>query len=272
MKHILPIVLPLLSAGICLSDMGPIPIKETEIREPVQNAIVLFDQDRKKETIILQTQLVSTRSTKGMFFMPLPSNPEVSTADPDVFSRVVGFAKECGVTFILADATGDLNSPGGGLEPKVRGISVVFTKNIAEHDITVIRVESWENLRQWIVQYVIDKRLPVDFDLQKIQDTVQAYTKDEIRYFLFDVVELTDQAKSTKPSSSILPQISCITLCASMLCMTGQVMSNFSSFHPHAFPTAGLDGLVFWKVSNSTSLQLEPKTCGLESQSACRGT
>jgi len=199
MKHILPIVTALLSAGICLSDMGPIPIKETEIREPVQNAIILFDQDQKKETIILQTQLVSTRAAKGMFFMPLPSNPEVSTAEPDVFSRVVGFAKECGVTFILADATGDLNGPGGGPEPKVRGISVVFTKNIAEHDITVIRVESWENLRQWIVQYVIDKRLPVDFDLQKIEKTVQAYTKDEIRYFLFDVVGLTDQAISTKP-------------------------------------------------------------------------
>ena len=112
----------------CLADMGPIPMKETEIREPVQNAIILFDQGKKRETIVLQTKLVSSRSAKGMFFMPLPSKPDVSTAKPDVFDRVVGFAKANSVKFTLADVWGLTNGPGGGgTDDKTRGISVEFS-------------------------------------------------------------------------------------------------------------------------------------------------
>ena len=122
-----------------LADMGPIPMKEIEIREPVQNAIILFDQAKKKETIILQTRLVSSRSVKGMFFMPLPSKPEVSTATPEVYTRVVTFAKASGITFDLSDIFGP--TLGGGDDTLVKGISVEFTKTIAEHHVTVIRVD-----------------------------------------------------------------------------------------------------------------------------------
>ena len=184
----------------CLADMGPIPMKETAIREPVQNAIILFDQGKKRETIVLQTKLVSTRSVKGMFFMPLPSKPDVSTAKPDVFERVVGFAKASGVKFTLADIWGMTNGPGGGgAGDKTRGISVEFTATLAEHDVTVIRVESWENLRQWLIQFIIDKRIPMEFDLDKIKDTVVAYANDGMRFFLFDVVDISKVEQSTHP-------------------------------------------------------------------------
>lgn len=73
--------------------MGPIPMKEAKIREPVQSAIILYDQGKKRETIVLQTKLVSTRSAKGMFFMPLPNKPDISTAKQEVFDRVVAFAE-----------------------------------------------------------------------------------------------------------------------------------------------------------------------------------
>jgi len=194
------ILLALVVALPCFADMGPIPMKETEIREPVQNAIILFDQGKKRETIVLQTKLVSTRSAKGMFFMPLPSKPDVSTAKPDVFKRVVGFAKASGVKFTLADIWGQtLGAGGGGADPKTKGISVEFTKSLAEHDVTVIRVESWDNLRQWLIQFIIDKRIPMEFDLDKIKETVVAYANDGIRYFLFDVVDISQVERSTHP-------------------------------------------------------------------------
>jgi hypothetical protein len=183
----------------CAADMGPIPIKETAIREPVQNAIILFDQAKKRETIVLQTKLVSSRNAKGLFFMPLPSKPKVSTAKPDIFTRVVGFAKAEGVKFKLVDIWGTTLGGGSGGGAKTKGITVEFTETLAEHDVTVIRVESWDHLRQWLVQFMADKKIPMVFDLGKIKDTVIAYAKDDVRFFLFDVVNLAKVEQSTHP-------------------------------------------------------------------------
>jgi len=194
----------LLSVVVCRADMGAIPMKDIEIREPTQNAIILYDQGKKQEMIMLQTRLVSTRNAKGLFFMPLPSKPKVSTAKPEVFSRAVDFAKAKGVVFTLTDVWGGMHEtlgPGGETaeKPKTKGLSVEFTKQVAEHDVTVIRVESWENVRQWLIQFVIDKHIPMEFDIDKIKDTVVAYAADGQRFFLFDVVDLRKEEQSTNP-------------------------------------------------------------------------
>ena len=185
------------------ADMGPISIKKTEVREPVQNAIILFDQGKRRETIILQTKLVSTRNVKGMFFMPLPSEPNVSIAGTGVFSRVTAFAKTNGIRFTLTDLWSLMYMTNGGGshedDSREKGISVEFTADMAEHDITVIHIESWDHLKQWLVQFMADKQIPMEFDLDSIEKTVVAYAADDIRYFIFDIIDLAKDERSTNP-------------------------------------------------------------------------
>ena len=151
----------------------------------------------------MQTKLVSTRNVKGMFFMPLPSEPTVSVAGTGVFSRVMAYAKTNGISFTLRDIWNLIYMTNGSGshedDSREKGISIEFTADIAEHDITVIHIESWGHLRQWLVQFAADKQIPMEFDIDSIEKTVVAYASDGISYFLFDVVDLAKNERSTNP-------------------------------------------------------------------------
>jgi hypothetical protein len=190
------ITLGIFAIVVC-ADFAPLPLRVGEVREARQNAVILFNQHDKQETLILQTDVSSSRDVDALFFMPLPSEPKVDTAPSNLFLKVQSVVQEKGLHYFEDRMFATLGD-GPSSTPK-DGLQIVLQARLQEHDVTVVRVESVEHFVSWVADFIIRKKIGTEFDFQKVRSTVVSYLKDDIHFFLFDHVSVKAAGQQMHP-------------------------------------------------------------------------
>jgi hypothetical protein len=72
--------------GPAHSDGIPITVEGYEVKMPSQQAIIVWDEDRRHEDLILSVELLG--SPEAAWVVPVPSLPEVKTASPKWFEQL----------------------------------------------------------------------------------------------------------------------------------------------------------------------------------------
>ncbi len=173
------------------ADKGMIPIiPDISVYEPGQKAIIGWNGE--KEILILSTDVYSSQRTKVLEILSLPSKPErIEMGSFESFEVINELIFEH-----APEIQGDREkSP---LAPGSEGISVLFKSKIGVHDITVVETKSCDDLSYWIRNFLKKNGLNTALDLSSVEQLIKEYTSTGFRYFVLDVIEVSDE-KSVEP-------------------------------------------------------------------------
>ncbi len=170
------------------ADMGRILTTEAKVEEKAQKAIILHNLE--EEVLILGTDLEADRRTTILRFIPFPSEPQVSLHDGDPFGEVAKLMKEHKLVFV------DMSKSG---TPSVEPVEIRLNARLGAHDITVVRVNEIEAFSQWVQARLANTGFSQARDYATVEDVASDYVSRDIRYFVFDLVEVAPETRFVEP-------------------------------------------------------------------------
>jgi len=178
-------------SSTAFADMGSIRLDLAKISEDAQKAIIMHNG--REEVLILGTEFKSDKSVEILRFIPLPSEPEVTTAENDSFEELNGLLQKRRIYF-------KQYSKGGGSD--LSPVEVRLSQKIGSHDVTVVKVNNAEDFKNWVENFFKQKNvneLTLYKQLDNINLIVNDYVKRGFIYFVFDVVELKEEKRFINP-------------------------------------------------------------------------
>jgi ankyrin repeat protein len=171
------IILFLLLFDIGLADRGFMfqdPAKG--VSEPNQTAIVAYRNF--KEILILATAVDTKATGRLVEFIPFPSEPTVSAANPKVTSAIGDLVRERFIT---------------GWVTRSKGLEVIRRQQIESHSLTTLHVTDLEALRVYV-------RDNLDRDLTEREvELLQSYIEADFTYFVLDQLDLDAKTEAVTP-------------------------------------------------------------------------
>jgi len=189
-RIILPILILLSLSCVCSvhADMGRVTTSDAVVSEDFQNAIIFHNLE--EEVLILGTELKADRTTTVLRFIPFPSEPTVTLVEGDPFERVSELMKEHEMVFLQFSKSGSSSAV---------PVEVVFSAKIGVHDVTVICINEAGKFKKWVEEFLEGKGLVPGDDYQEVEHVASDYVKRDIKYFVFDLVEITPEAQYVEP-------------------------------------------------------------------------
>lgn len=184
------------SFPIVLGDGGIIGPPQINIQEQAQNAIVAWNG--YEEVLILSVDIQSSESTKVLRVIPLPSNPiNVTEGSFDSFTKLQEIINEkllqnWNATLNRFDYFLDVKSPSGD------AVEVTFHDTFSAHDLTIVKILNVTNFTNWATDFAISNGLTIIFS-SKFQSMVEEYLGDNISFFVFDIIDITEDEYSINP-------------------------------------------------------------------------
>jgi ankyrin repeat protein len=179
------------------ADKGSIPFEpDVKIFEPNQRALIAWNG--WEEILLLTTDLHASVSTKVLEVIPLPSEPEVTKGDIEVFQKATELINEkLAVQSKLSEsrAKGEKGVKAEAMEPAGE---ITFHEKIGAHDISVAHVLNNQGFVEWINEYlksvgVINPQIPGG-----LRTVIAEYLEEGFRWFVFDVVQLGTKPKTNE--------------------------------------------------------------------------
>ncbi|AEA33373.1 BPTI/Kunitz domain-containing protein [Hippea maritima] len=170
------------------ADMGRIVAYGAKVQENSQKAIIFYNLN--EEVLILGTDLQSGSSSHILRFIPFPSKPRVQLAPKDSFKNIIKVVKKHNLQFIIQYK---------GVTPTTKSVEIKLNKKIGAHDLTVIKINSTEHLREWINDFFKSKGLPVKNSYPEVEMVVNSYLNKGINYFAFDLVKVNKKQRFVQP-------------------------------------------------------------------------
>ena len=140
-------------------DRGGFSPRRLRVTETAQKAIIAWNGTR--EALILSTNVFSGNETEVVEIMPLPSNPSISKAETQSFTKVTDIVN---YYFDLTEnwrlnryflySTRQSGSFGPGTAPRV---SITFQEAIGFHFLTVVEAEDSEELTHWLKDFLLSR-------------------------------------------------------------------------------------------------------------------
>ncbi|MCX7785222.1 MAG: DUF2330 domain-containing protein [candidate division WOR-3 bacterium] len=185
----------LLAITLINADKGMIPLARPDIDlyNSAQRAIIIWNG--KEEIIILSTNVSSSETTKVLEILPLPSKPQVSQGDFEIFYRINQMIYEKSRHLLPAYIQ---SRKGADLELKST-LKILFQKQIGVHFLTCVQALNYEELLKWIKQFLQDQNLPEIQIPKKLPEIIKNYFDSKIFYFVFDIIEIKPQEASITP-------------------------------------------------------------------------
>ena len=184
-------------ASGAFADCGIImPDVDINVSEPAQRAIIAYNG--LEELLILQTDVKASDDEKVVQFMPLPSKPRASLASEDCFENLQQVTDDHLMGY--PGAYGGRGGYGGGAgQPRVdEGVKIVLSEQVGPHAVTVVKIDNPNHFIRWVKDFFREQDLPrprLSGDLPKI---VEYYLERDIRYFAFNVVEVSRKRRSVR--------------------------------------------------------------------------
>lgn len=160
-----------------------------------QNAIIGWNG--QEEILIISTDVQGSEAATALRIVPLPSNPvEIKEGSLDSFQKLVEIINQ------KLDALRGAPQLGEGTQGKANvpsGIEITFQQIIGAHDITVVKVNELNDFLIWINDFAKNKGLTEKSLTPELKQGISNYLKKDIRYFVFDVVDVGKDKESIKP-------------------------------------------------------------------------
>jgi DNA-binding MarR family transcriptional regulator len=80
-----------------------------------------------------------------------------------------------------------------------KGIEIVFHEKLGSHDLTVIKVNDYDDFQDWINDFQRQKGIENNILPPEMNKLVLKYLKCDIDYFAFDIIDVTKDKKSVEP-------------------------------------------------------------------------
>ena len=162
--------------------------------QSAQNAIVAWNGD--EEIIILSINIESSANATALRIIPLPSNPlEIKEGSFESFEKLVEI-----MNTKIEDMRDQWVTLGKGLEGAPSpGVEITFQKRIGAHDITVVKVNDLDYFLGWVKDFAKDKGFQQKEISSEFKEGIANYLKQDIKYFVFDVIEAGQEKESIKP-------------------------------------------------------------------------
>ena len=192
---VLPLIFILLMPSLVSANRGMIVIGPREVRleESGQNAIVAWNGN--EEVIILSTDTKSSESTLVLEVLPLPSNPtKVEEGSFDSFIKLTEIVNKK-----VRAIRERVRYVAAGKLVSTPSIEITFHKKIGAHDVTVVKVNDLDYFINWVKDFVISKGFENIELSPKFKNTVADYLSRNIKFFVFDVIEVGKDRQSIKP-------------------------------------------------------------------------
>ena len=174
------------------ADRGLIPFKpRARVFEPNQRAMIAWSG--KEEILLLTTDLRASEPTKILEVLPLPSEPNVTKGDIEVFKKATRLINEKLDYMISRKMTLGPKSRTAG--PKPAG-EVTFHEKIGSHDISVTHVSDRKGFVEWVEGYLRSADVKNPKIPEEMKKVVHEYLKEGFSWFVFDVVELDKKLKT----------------------------------------------------------------------------
>lgn len=170
------------------ADMGRILTTEAKVEERAQKAIILHNLE--EEVLILGTDLEADKKTTILRFIPFPSEPQVTLHEGDPFRDVAELIKKHKLVFVTTSKSGT---------PSAEPVEIRLNARLGAHDITVVKVNEIQAFRQWVQARLANMGLSQAQDYAVVEDIASDYVRRDIRYFVFDVVEVTPETRFVEP-------------------------------------------------------------------------
>ncbi|MFW5790522.1 MAG: hypothetical protein ACOCWE_04670 [Bacillota bacterium] len=173
------------------ADRGSIPFRpDVRIYEPLQQAIIAWNGE--EQILILSTDLYASETTKVLEVIPLPAEPEVTEADPEIYQKVHNlYGEELDQAFTVLRSGGE----GGSGEVEPAG-EVTFQEKIGAQDISVTRVNRPADFVSWVNEYLSSQGVDNPTIPDSLGDVIVEYIEDSFDWFVFSVIELTEETHS----------------------------------------------------------------------------
>jgi len=191
-KYLLALIFILLALSSVSANRGMIVIypREVSVQESGQNAIVAWNGN--EEVIILSTDAKSSESTLVLEVLPLPSNPTVEEGSFDSFTKLTEIINEK----IRRDQK---MAEGFSRGTKAPGIEITFHKKLGAHDVTVVKVNDLNHFMNWVENFTTEMGFEHTEISSEFKNTVAGYLNRDIRFFVFNVIEASEDKQSIKP-------------------------------------------------------------------------
>lgn len=168
-------------------DGGIIPYDYHDVEEPGQNAIIGWNGD--EERMILSVDAKSEKNTTALHIVPFPSGPQMELGNVSSFEKV-------------EELLGPIYGVGRnytGKEGGAQRIEIIEHKQMGAHDLTTIKVNSFDDLSTWLDEFLKEKGVN-QVELPEGTDAViKDYVERGIRFFAIDIVELKKEVKTINP-------------------------------------------------------------------------
>lgn len=190
-------VITLFSFPIVCGDGGIIGPPHIYIQERAQNAIVAWNGT--EEVFILSVDIQSSESSRVLRIIPLPSNPlSVTEGSFDSFTKLQEIVNEK-LSELWNNSRLPLDEGFGNLSPGSPNIvEVTFHDTLGVHNITIVKILDVSNFSSWAEDFAATAGLSITFS-SKFQSTVEEYLNDNISYFVFDIIDTTEEEHSINP-------------------------------------------------------------------------
>jgi hypothetical protein len=156
------------------------------LSEPGQKAVIIWDEDLERQTLILHTSFSGLHSISDFcWIIPIQSSeePDVKAASKEVFEHMEGLFPQIYRT--QKNSFGDSYTWSGSAGSTVE---VLATREIEVYDITTLWASDPDDLTDWLTSNGYDD-LPSDFS-----STVEDYTdEDEGCYFVLNRIDLSNE-------------------------------------------------------------------------------
>jgi len=193
---ILTLVMLLLLPSVS-GDGGIIGPPQIYIYERAQNAIVAWNGT--EEVLILSIDIDSSEPTKVLRVIPLPSNPiNVSEGSFDSFTKLQEIVNEK----LLYAWNHSRNNSGGYGEDALApssNVEVTFQDIIGAHNITIFHILNGTNFNDYATDFAAQAGLNDITFSSKFQNMVEEYLEDDISFFVFDIIDTSEDEHSIDP-------------------------------------------------------------------------
>jgi len=130
--------------------------------------------------------------------LPLPSKPiKVKLVNENIFEKLVEILnekiKKLRTSFLKGKGVGE------GLSNLKAPIEIVFEKTIGPHKITIVKANDLNYFLNWVDKFAQKRNLDKKQISSKFKEGLKNYFKRNIRYFVFDVINLEEAKNSIKP-------------------------------------------------------------------------
>ena len=189
------LITPLLIMANVSGDGGMIPYHEFSVYEPGQKAIIAWDG--QEEIMILSVDVYSEQSTKALHMVPFPSLPEVELGTVESFDKIEEI-----INRDRWEYDGEYDRKNGNYSiaaPGIENVEIVFHEKVGAHDITAVKINSPIEFSKWVNNFLKDNGIKNKELPDELNTVVAHYTDLEIRYFVFDVIELEANTRSVNP-------------------------------------------------------------------------